>query len=267
MKKIALFDFVIALTISAFQAEPSLANYICPNGPGPGEVQIGMTPGGNGVAALPVCEQSGGGGGQQGQGPQYHVSPLAGPTAVLQGEVARLEGIYRANQRKIDSITKDPFQLYAKSAWAYNHEKDACAAQFQSKKGLIEIAERFVANRFEKGTALSFAGARIPAPETDRKIQVTLEQAGQTPQILEATNLTIVPAPLIRTGVLIFMDLPMTRDRFETMPDNTDFRITFEGKEIFAMGWRDGLKARDKLRKQCETVSAALARSNMARSK
>lgn len=33
--------------------------YICPNGPGPGEQQVGMTPGGNGVASVPVCVSSG----------------------------------------------------------------------------------------------------------------------------------------------------------------------------------------------------------------
>ncbi len=46
---------------------PAHAQYICPNGPGPGENQVGTTPGGNGVAPMPLCAPVDGGG--SGNGP------------------------------------------------------------------------------------------------------------------------------------------------------------------------------------------------------
>lgn len=52
----------IAAAMAALSwASPAQAQgtFICPTGPGPGEQQIGMTPGGNGVASVPVCASSG----------------------------------------------------------------------------------------------------------------------------------------------------------------------------------------------------------------
>jgi hypothetical protein len=44
-------------SFSALISTPAAAQetYICGGGPGPGEIQVGMTPSGNGVAALPLC--------------------------------------------------------------------------------------------------------------------------------------------------------------------------------------------------------------------
>lgn len=56
---------VLALVAGAMAAltgaTPAQAQgtYVCPNGPGPGEQQVGMTPGGNGVASYPVCVSAG----------------------------------------------------------------------------------------------------------------------------------------------------------------------------------------------------------------
>lgn len=55
----------------AFIAEPAAASYPCPGGPGPGEVQVGVTGGSHGIAATPVCESSGGGGDSGGGGVYY----------------------------------------------------------------------------------------------------------------------------------------------------------------------------------------------------
>ena len=42
-------------------AQPALANYPCPGGPGPGEQQIGVGGGSHGIAAVPLCVATGGG--------------------------------------------------------------------------------------------------------------------------------------------------------------------------------------------------------------
>ena len=48
--------------------QPAAAAYPCPGGPGPGEVQVGVSGGTHGVAAVPVCDRVGGGGGDGGGG-------------------------------------------------------------------------------------------------------------------------------------------------------------------------------------------------------
>lgn len=54
-------------------AQPARAAYPCPNGPGPGEVQVGVTGGSHGVAAVPVCDRAQGGGGDGGNAaPSYY---------------------------------------------------------------------------------------------------------------------------------------------------------------------------------------------------
>ena len=58
MMKIYLF-FVLAA--AGLIAQPALANYPCPGGPGPGEQQIGVGGGSHGVAAVPLCVATGGG--------------------------------------------------------------------------------------------------------------------------------------------------------------------------------------------------------------
>ncbi|MCW5646923.1 MAG: DUF4189 domain-containing protein [Sphingopyxis sp.] len=63
--------FVAALLLFA-APQPARAAYPCPGGPGPGEVQVGVSGGSHGVAAVPVCERSGGGGGDGGGGGVYY---------------------------------------------------------------------------------------------------------------------------------------------------------------------------------------------------
>lgn len=57
MKFFVLFVFAAVGLI----AQPALANYPCPGGPGPGEQQIGVGGGSHGIAAVPLCVETGGG--------------------------------------------------------------------------------------------------------------------------------------------------------------------------------------------------------------
>lgn len=65
--------FLLALCLP----QPAQArNYPCPGGPGPGEQQIGVTGGSHGIAATPICAETGGGYGGGGSGaPQGPASP------------------------------------------------------------------------------------------------------------------------------------------------------------------------------------------------
>jgi hypothetical protein len=54
--------FTACALLCALQPRPAAANYPCPGGPGPGEQQIGVSGGSHGIAATPICAQTGGGG-------------------------------------------------------------------------------------------------------------------------------------------------------------------------------------------------------------
>ncbi|WP_439566902.1 DUF4189 domain-containing protein [Sphingopyxis sp.] len=57
--------------------QPAAAAYPCPGGPGPGEVQVGVSGGSHGVAAVPVCESTGGGDSGGGGGVYYIYGAIA----------------------------------------------------------------------------------------------------------------------------------------------------------------------------------------------
>ena len=62
-----LRPLLLALGLSCLLPGAALAYYPC-NGPGPGEVLIGVDPGGNGIAPTPLCEYVGEDGGGDGGG-------------------------------------------------------------------------------------------------------------------------------------------------------------------------------------------------------
>jgi hypothetical protein len=62
----------VAAAIFLLAPQPARAAYPCPGGPGPGEVQVGVSGGSHGIAAVPLCESTGGGGGGGGGGGVYY---------------------------------------------------------------------------------------------------------------------------------------------------------------------------------------------------
>lgn len=65
MMKIYVFFLFAAVGLIA---QPALANYPCPGGPGLGEQQIGVGGGSHGIAAVPLCVATGGGADSAGGG-------------------------------------------------------------------------------------------------------------------------------------------------------------------------------------------------------
>lgn len=61
------FGLIAAITVAMLLLpHQAAAAYPCPGGPGPGEVQVGVSGGSHGVAAVPMCEGSGNAGGDGG---------------------------------------------------------------------------------------------------------------------------------------------------------------------------------------------------------
>ena len=69
---VAVFAFALFML-----SQPAAAAYPCPGGPGPGEVQVGVTGGSHGVAAIPVCDRAQGGGDSDGGGVYYIYGSIA----------------------------------------------------------------------------------------------------------------------------------------------------------------------------------------------
>lgn len=77
-----MFRFVLglcaAITLALFvMPQPAAAAFPCPSGPGPGEFQVGVAGGSHGVAAVPMCESSGGGDGGSSGGVYYSYGSIA----------------------------------------------------------------------------------------------------------------------------------------------------------------------------------------------
>lgn len=69
---------LVAFTLALLALpQPVAAAYPCPGGPGPGEVQVGVSGGSHGVAATPMCESAGGGGTGGGGGVYYIYGAVA----------------------------------------------------------------------------------------------------------------------------------------------------------------------------------------------
>ncbi|MBL9065094.1 MAG: DUF4189 domain-containing protein [Sphingopyxis sp.] len=67
-----------ALALALFvQPQAAHAAYPCPGGPGPGEVQVGVSGGSHGVAAVPICDRAQGGGGGGGGEVYYRYGSIA----------------------------------------------------------------------------------------------------------------------------------------------------------------------------------------------
>ena len=97
------------------------------------------------------------------------------------------------------------------------------------------------------GAMLIFVGEHIPKPDTFRTITATLKQTGDAPATVQVHNLAQVPQ-MHELGTLVFA-VPSMTAALSGMTDELEFVIEIEGAEVFRMSWKDGLKARDQLRK------------------
>lgn len=97
---------LLALAWCLWPTSAAAQAYPCPSGPGPGEVQVGMTPGGNGVASVPVCASNGGGGGTYAPPappPEAHAALVWHPDAAD----VWVDGNYTGSNNPAESIALD----------------------------------------------------------------------------------------------------------------------------------------------------------------
>jgi hypothetical protein len=180
-----------------------------------------------------------------------------GPTYYLRGnytltpEQERYLEERRQNDEKLNELRKDPVLVrYATGYWQHYQARspaapgEFCAATYINLHGSVTLSG--VDKQWEGGL-LTFIGRKIPQPAQFREISATLTQSGGPPATVRVFNPQATPA-MHGHGTLIFA-VPSMKAALAGMEDRQDFAISVEGREVFRMGWKQGLAAREALRK------------------
>ena len=174
-------------------AQPALANYPCPGGPGPGEQQIGVGGGTHGVAAVPLCVATGGGSDSSGGGyagyrcdgcnifadpapPSYDAMSIAINEQAARN--AELQKQMQEAEAKLQKLEADPeYQRYQQGEWKiFQGRKDSapgdnCVAMWSKAGGAVSIVGP---GKAYQGGMLIFWSAEIPQPAETQTVAVTL---------------------------------------------------------------------------------------------
>jgi hypothetical protein len=239
---------IVALAILAIAAAPEAAaqTYPCPNGPAPGDYQIGTTGGSHGVASIPICAYGDNGYEVEDDGGDYDDAPYD-PVGAQLDVAFDIYSLVAANAAEVDKIANDPkFQRYHNGGWDhFQAEGDAkpgeyCAALYWKGDGLVQISGP--GGDF-RGAMITFWGPDIPKPKDFARVRVTLKQTGDPAQTVEAFNYLV---PDHAFGALA-LAVPSIEAALAGMTDVLDFELLIAGKTVAKVGWTGGLAARDEL--------------------
>ncbi len=173
------------------------------------------------------------------------------PPAPMTSEQQYLLQALRRDQEIIAQMHSDPrFERYANGGWDYYQSRqpaepgEYCAATYLNRDGMITLTG---VDKSWDGAMLIFVGENIPKPASFRSIAATLKQTGDPPATVQVHNLALV-RQMQELGTLVFA-VPTMAAALDGITDTLEFIIEIEGEEVFRMSWKDGLKARDQLRK------------------
>ncbi|MCB2056667.1 MAG: hypothetical protein H6916_03785 [Novosphingobium sp.] len=241
-----------AFMLSGLTAIPAHAQYVCANGPGPGERQVGTTGGGGGMVGMPLCTSDGsfeGSGDAEGSETVRMPDPLA-------GRINAATTIFELQARNYDQLQQrlrtDPafaaeYRRYMDGGW--DHTRDSrnraagqgCAALFSRGGNMIQLLGP---NEYVTGALLVLIGKDVPAPEKLREINVSLMQTGDTaPQTVKAYNYRVPDSDL---GA-VALGVPGIDPLLDNMLDRQGFEVKYRNRKIFAAEWTGGLSAREAL--------------------
>ena len=173
------------------------------------------------------------------------------PPAPMTLEQQYLVQALRRDQEIIAELKSDPrFKRFATGGWDYYQSRqpaepgEYCAATYLNRHGMITLTG---VDQSWEGAMLIFVGEKIPKPDSFRTITATLKQTGDVPATVQVHNLARVPQ-MQELGTLVFA-VPSMGAALGGMTDELEFIIEIEGHEVFRMSWKEGLKAREQLRK------------------
>ncbi len=264
------FIFLVFAAVGLI-AQPALASYPCPSGPGPGEQQIGVGGGSHGVAAVPLCAETRGGGdrggGARSGGGGYagyrcegcNIFAAPGPSAPDAASIATEKQMARnlEVQKKLSEadakwrkIENDPdYQRYKQGEWKiFQSRKDSapgdnCVAMWSKDGDAISIVGP---GKAYQGGMLIFWSADIPKPSKTKTVAVTLKQSKYQPQSVNALNFSVPDIPAGAIGLTV----PNIAAALDTMLDAEHFVVEMGGRAVADIEWTGGSAARTKL-SQC----------------
>lgn len=242
-------------------AQPAMANYPCPSGPGPGEQQIGVGGGSHGIAAVPLCVQistgtdnGGGYAGYRCDGCNIFADP--GPpefdamSSAINEQAAKnveLQKQMQEAEAKLQKLEADPdFQRIKQGEWKIFQAKkgsargDNCVAMWSKAGGAVSIVGP---GKAYQGGMLIFWSADIPRPSKTQTVAVTLKQSAYQAQSVHALNFSV---PTIPAGA-IGLTVPKIDAALNTMLDIEHFTVEMGGRTVADIEWTGGLAARAKL--------------------
>lgn len=147
--------------------------------------------------------------------------------------------------RTADDLKNDPkFKPYIDGVWSYpkSAKGEFCFAFFATLGGAVSITGPAGAYR---GAMLNFYGPKIPKPKVPGKQLVTLTQSPDPAATLHAfhhhhgrTDLGAISLPVPTVDAVL-----------SSMVDVQPFKLEMNGEVVLELTWRDGLKAREVLRR------------------
>jgi hypothetical protein len=231
-------------------ALPGLAfadTYPCPNGPAPGDRQIGVTGGSHGIAAIPLCAY----GGPQ-QDDEVEEAPRRAPAPDpmrmrIDASLSALGAMVENMERQAAMQRGPKFKRYREGFWdhfqatATPRPGQGCVALFANLDGAVAVAGP---GGEYTGAMLIFWGLNVPRPDEVATISVSLNQFDGPVQTVKALNYTL---PGGRAGAIAFT-VPTIDAALETMVDRQPFELSIKGTPVMKIEWHGGHGARDKLR-------------------
>ncbi len=232
--------------------------YICPGGPGPGEVQVGEQHGfgasaNGGFNGVAVCSRTDA---SDGEGQEMSAQALAesygpGPDPMarkLEAAIEMQKMMLDGQVREIELMRDPRYQRYVNGGWDYFQDSptakpgELCTAFYSRKDEFVSVT---TPGSDSPNAYLTFWSQDIPKPTDVRKVKVTLSQTGDdSPQTVAAFNMF---NPATTMGGIV-LAIPNVEALLDNMSDVLGFTLTLEGKVIAQVEWHDGLTARDTLR-------------------
>ena len=234
-------------------ALPGLAladTYPCPNGPAPGDRQIGVTGGSHGIAAIPLCaygEHALDDEEYEEEAPQQRASAPDPMRLRIDASLSAL-GAMVQNMEQQTAIRQDPkYTRYREGFWdhfqasATPRPGQDCVAMFANLDGAVAVAGP---GGEYTGAMLVFWGLDVPKPGEVATISVSLNQFDGPVQTVKALNYAL---PGGTAGAIAFT-VPTIDAALETMVDRQPFELSIQGKPVTKIEWHGGHAARDRLR-------------------
>lgn len=251
-QRLVLGVFALAAATAAFSALPNDAaaqTYVCPGGPGPGEVAIAVGSG-PGAAGAPICARDP----NASDGAPTSAEDLAASYGPGPDPMARKLELAIEMQKALvlgqaAELKRDPrYQRYMDGGWDFFQDAanakpgELCTAFFTRQDSYVAVTGP---GGVSSGAFLTFWGPNVPKPRDVKRVKVSLAQTGGDPaQTVTAFN-TFNPAAGIGG---ITLAVPTADALLNNMLDVHRFTVSMDGRQVAEVEWTGGLAARDRLR-------------------